>query len=445
MSSIENLIFWPGLLHSSLSYLKLKDRSDNEGISLTITKDSSLLFTQNGIIPGQASKRLNFYFDEMVPAFVEKKEINSLSDSYDDIDLFGLILFDLLKDLKENLNEQFGIEVSHKVKIILVDFYRLFRRRELCIINTLKQYSEHPLKYFDGIKLTESAIEKNQLDCDLLVVADDGLDSSFQEPDFQRTHHIDLNQIVQSLLNCLSQDGVHENKGNLLVSRLLEKLNTIDGYDWFELDLNFQSDEQANSLVVDRIHFDQIIETQLLEILNKIDNGEKKCVFLVGMLANYIYPAFNKVNLIDTQKFTREAFLKSLLCANQFVASYFPVNAPLSMYVDGEKVEEIDLALGQRKLEVNHTLRLFGRDTEIIEIELKENQQRFMKWDISINTLTALDFYEIPIEVSIDSDFNLSCNVSSTSEISINSNNLSVYDDERLRPVTAVKELIFTN
>ena len=66
----------------------------------------------------------------------------------------------------------------------------------------------------------------------------------------------------------------------------------------------------------------------------------------------------------------------------------------------------------------------------------------FVRWDIVVNALTSLDIYELPIHLNVDSMFNFECEINSTDELYVASNIHSTCDNERIRPVKAVREVI---
>ena len=443
MNLAENIFFWPDGYNSSLTYVRWDVLTDTVDKILTVYDESALAITEQGIITGQQSSLLNRYFYdiEQYPVFDSSDDPNQIT--YDDIDKSGLLLSALLKNLSADVKDQFGIVIKDDVEIVILDVNEFFKSREIRVINSIKSYTQHPVRLIDGLKLLENSLNKNKLDnADLLIISGVGAKIPAEETVSKRVHHLDFKPMIDAVTLELNKSGQTEKITQFLISSLLSKLMTSSDHDWIESSLDTVEEDSEQHELIDKLYLDNKTSELCTALFEKVNIKTCHNVYLVGLFSNYIITFLESNSSLKVKKFNRQAFIKYLL--SMHLLDYAPVDKAktISIFIDGEEIDSLEIDSAGCNKEILHTLKLFGKETEKIEIDLNDEHGKFIRWNIIVHTLTSLDIYDLAIQIHADSNFNLNCEIVSTDEIYISSKELALFDNDRTRPVSAVKELI---
>ena len=99
-------------------------------------------------------------------------------------------------------------------------------------------------------------------------------------------------------------------------------------------------------------------------------------MYVAGVFADYACQFLDRKSDAEFENLNRPAFVKSMV-ANRLFLSRADLGAQkISVAIDGDHIKVLEINNGGCAMEVLHSLRFFGRNTENIVIELSDEYGR---------------------------------------------------------------------
>ena len=439
----EKLFFWPDRYNSSLTYIKWDTETASFLVEYTIDAESSLAFTQEGIVSGKNCTLLQYHFEEITRVPVIDHTEGVRVNEFDCIDKTGLLLSALIKQITEELYNQFGIVLTNAVRISMLDFYDIFESREVRTVNALKYYCQHYVEIISGAPILIDGLKKNKFDrTEAFIIVGAGSNPNQTRYNQQNVFYLDIGLVIDSIIDELSVEGQARSEIEYLTALQLGKLTNASDDDWIESELSQLINGAETHVLLDKIYIDTKFRQICEKTLESLQTKKIKFVCMAGVYVNYMARFFESSGTLYCKNVERKTLDKWLLSSNLLSHSKIKKSKPLKVIIDDEEVATLNINDNNSKEKFSHTLTLFGQDNIELIINVNDEQGTLISWAVIINTITPIDICELPIQISSDESMNIKCVFGTVDDVFISAEKISVMDEKRIRPVQKTQTLI---